>query len=180
MKIKTPEEILAEMHLIVEEGRTVDAHTYLVAEAMRRYAAQFTLHPGFEAVYTLQTGSWDDVHLSGVFTTKENADNFVAKFGVKDNPTIERVLVNPSLNVVNSPDLHPFLATCKRKGKVRIRKDNIYDYFVDGSVHFNHGMMYYYVSAKDANEAREKAEQMRETVILKSQLSKDHPGEETF
>lgn len=176
MKIKSPEEILQEMHLVIEEGRTVEAHTHLVAEAMRRYAAQFTLHPGFEAVYTLHTGTWDDHHLTAVFTTQENAENYVKKFNIKDSPTIERRLINPNLAVVNS-ELKPYLLTCKRTGKIKIRKNDLHDYFIDGSVHFAHKEMYFYVAAKDDADALLKAEEMRNTVLLKQKLSKDY-GEE--
>jgi hypothetical protein len=54
-KIKSAEQMLKEAFLVIEEGKTVEAHTYLVVEAMKRYANQF-----IDVAADIVRPPWDD------------------------------------------------------------------------------------------------------------------------
>lgn len=168
--MKSFEEILKEMHLVIEDGKTVEAHTYLVVQAMDRYLAQFK---STTELYCLHTGDFESHHLTAVFTEEDLAKKYIEKFTIKDSPEIKKYVLNPCYDILNS-DLKPFLVIAKKKGKVRIDKSKysmIHDYFKENSVHFYNDVMYYYVVAKDENEAIEKGKVMKANNIDKCWLN---------
>jgi len=109
-------------------------------------------------VHILHLGTWDGHHSHAVFTTPENGQAYIDKFKLTDSPELKEFVLDPHEDLVNS-ELLPYLASCKKKGKIKLQKKNL-EYYHPG-VHFSHETMYYYFSAKDDQNALKIAEKMR-------------------
>ena len=130
-------------------------------------------------IFTLHAGSWDSVHLAGVFSTKENADIYIEKFKITDNPSINEIQLDPSLEILNS-DKFPYLVSCTKKTKVKIVKTDLYSSFKENNVHFAFGYMYYFICAYNDKEALEMGEKMKQKVINEDWNSNINLGIQTL
>ncbi len=117
-------------------------------------------------LFTLHTGTWDSHHLTGVFSTKEKVEAYIKKFNIKDSPAINEIEVDPLDSIVNSKEI-PYLANCKKKTKVKLQKNGICESFAENNVHFGHGHMYYYLTAKNDEQAIKMTEKMRKRFLDK-------------
>lgn len=115
-------------------------------------------------LFTLHVGTWDSHHLSAVFSTREKAEAYVKKFNIKDSPVIDEIELDPHDSIVSSSKT-TYLATCKKKTKIKLQKKDIYDFFKKDNVHFTYGTMCYFLMADDDEQAIKMAEKMREKII---------------
>lgn len=115
-------------------------------------------------IVTLHVGTWDSHHLLAVFSTKEKAEAYVKKFNIKDTPVIDEITIDPHDSVVSSNKI-PYLASCKKKTKIKLQKKDIYDFFKEDNVHFTSGTMYYFLTADNDEQAVKMTEKMREKII---------------
>lgn len=115
-------------------------------------------------IYTLHTGSWDSIHLTGLFSTKQKAEDFILFFNIKDNPSIEEIELDKLDAIVKSGKI-PYLASCTKKAKIKLQKKDLYEIFSENNVHFSFGIMYYFLLADNDEQAKEMAEKMRQRFI---------------
>lgn len=95
-----------------------------------------------QQLFLLTAGSWDENHPIGIFSSIEHAKNFIKKFNITDNVKIQSYEINPLSKYVYS-DVILYRGSCKKKGKIQLVSEEIYEYFTDESVHFNYNVMYY-------------------------------------
>lgn len=117
-------------------------------------------------LFTLHIGQYDSHHLVGVFSSMEKAEAYVKKFNVTDSPDIKEIELDPLDSIVKS-NKTPYLATCTKKAKIKLIKEDFYEFFTENSVHFHDGEMYYYLTADNDAQATEMAEKMRKRFIDK-------------